>query len=213
MGARSVLASLTTDALSAVRWESAAEVTEAKDDLRAGAADEACESLEGDVSEAEATGVEVGRVLMKREDRRLLGNAPSPSLSLVANPEAMEAASSPAALRSGLEMLDREMGLRSEGLVMEKLLGGAAPRIDLRGLGGMPARLTDVLVLDAWGAGFDGVNAVCVELDIWEASESWDVLRCSGSETRLAVDPICWSWAAGERRLRKRVWKVLGARA
>ena len=84
---RQVLASLTTDALSAVRSESAAEVTEAKDDLRAGAADEACESLEGEVSEAEATGVAVGRVLMKREDRRLLGNAPSPSLSLVANPD------------------------------------------------------------------------------------------------------------------------------
>lgn len=149
MGARSVLASLTIEALSAVRRESVAEVTEAKDDLRAGAADEACESLEGEESEAEATGGAAARVLMKREDRRLLGKAASPSLSLVANPEAMEAVSSPVALRSGLEMLDREIGLRSEGLVMEKLLGGAAPRIDLRGFGGMPARPTDVVGMDA----------------------------------------------------------------
>lgn len=91
----------------------------------------------------------MGAALIKREARRLEAGPPSPSLSLVAKPEAIEPASSIDGLRNGLDMLDREIGLRRDGLVIEKLLGGAAPRMDLRGLAGMPVRLASVFAFDA----------------------------------------------------------------
>ena len=98
------------------------------------------------------------------------------------------------ALRNGLDMLEREMGLRSEGRVIEKLLGGAAPRIDLRGLAGIPVRLASVFVLDAGAEGLSVVAApVRVALERSDAIDSCDSLRCKGRETRLAVEPMCSS--------------------
>lgn len=119
-----------------MRRDSTVEATEAKDDLRAGALEscadeEVCESLDGEVSEA-GPFADGGRALMSREALRLVTGPPSPSLSLVKKPDATELASSTDGLRNGLEMLDRDIGLRNDGLVMEKLLGGAVPRIDLR---------------------------------------------------------------------------------
>ena len=58
-------------------------------------------------------------------------------------------ASSTEGLRRGLEMLEREIGLRKDGFVMEKLLGGAAPRIDLRCLAGKPERADTILAFGA----------------------------------------------------------------
>lgn len=191
MGARRVLASLT--AVSVVRRESAVEVTDAKEGFRPGIEVETCETFEGEVSDAGPTLVGVFLALINREALKLVAGPPSPSLSLVMKPEVNELTSSTEPLRMGREMLDRDIGLRREGLVMEKLLGGAAPRIDLRALAAIPARAESVLVVEAGAVCWlEGAPApVCVELDTLEVSEICDSLRCSGRETRLAVEPIC----------------------
>lgn len=111
----------------------------------------------------------------------------------------MELASSIEPLRRGLDMLDRDIGLRKAGFFIEKLLGGAAPRIDLRGFAMVPARAVNVFEFDAVA----DVPAL-VEPEKSEANDSWDSLWCSGRETRLAVEPMCCSWLAGERIFKKR---------
>ncbi len=110
----------------------------------------------------------------------------------------MELASSIEPLRKGLDMLDRDI-LRKEGFFIEKLLGGAAPRIDVRGFAIVPARAANVLAFDAVA----DVPAL-VELEKSEANDSSDSLWCSGRETRLAVEPMCCNWRAGERIFKKR---------
>lgn len=169
MGARRVLPSLTTERVS-IRRESAVDVTEAKDDLRSGppvpGSDRSADEMADVVCEAAA----VDPVLISREARRLVVGAPSPSLSLVAKPRAIEFASSIEPLRNGLEMLDLETGLRNEGFLIEKLLGGAAPRTEERGFAGTPGRVTAEFVVGV------GTVPVWVEPEKLEAKDSCDSL-------------------------------------
>lgn len=185
IGVLSELVSLTIDWVS-MRRESAVEATEVKEGFRPGAPFEALGS-----NEAESC-VGVLRALISRDARRLLAGPPSPSLSLVKKPEdAMEPASSTDPLRNGREMLDLDIGFLKDGLDIEKLLGGAAPRIDLRGFAAIPKRETVPSVFVLASTGFEIGGPVCVVLDRSEASESCDSLRRKGSETRLGVDPMC----------------------
>lgn len=143
-----------------VKRDSAAEVTDANDGFRAGPpgsldVQEACDTFDEEVREVGSTEEGAGRALISREALRLATGPPSPSLSLVMKPEPIEPVSSTEPLRNGLEMLDLEMGLRRLGLVIEKLLGGAAPRTDLRGLAGIPVRADKLFAFEA-GWALDG---------------------------------------------------------
>ena len=134
--------------------------------------------------------VGVLRALIKRKAVKLVAGPPSPSLSLVVKP-AKEPASSTDGFRKGLEMLEREMGLRKEGFAIKKLLGGAAPRIDLRCLGAKAGGDDTLLPFETVLDGAGGGTPVCVELEKLELIESCDSLRWRGRETRLAVEPMC----------------------